>query len=81
MNSAISKNCRKTRCKTIIVCIQFSKDYPHTPLLIELKSKSLSVKLLDGLTEVCEKECKNLLGKAQVMKCNTFLFMNLLYEF
>ncbi|KAK1130667.1 hypothetical protein K0M31_018783 [Melipona bicolor] len=63
----------KTRCKTIIVCIQFSKDYPRTPLLIELKSKTLSVKLLDGLTEVCEKECKNLLGKAQVLPILKFI--------
>ncbi|KAK9300013.1 hypothetical protein QLX08_007135 [Tetragonisca angustula] len=63
----------KTRCKTIIVCIQFSKDYPHTPLLIELKSKTLSVKLLERLTEVCEKECKNLLGKAQVLPILKFI--------
>ena len=57
----------KTKFKTIIACIQFSKDYPRTPLLIELKSKTLSAKLLDGLTEVCEKECKKFLGKAQVL--------------
>lgn len=57
----------KTKFKTIIACIQFPKDYPHTPLLIELKSKSLSLKLLDGLADVCEKECRKLLGKAQIL--------------
>ncbi|XP_076249444.1 uncharacterized protein LOC143188851 isoform X2 [Calliopsis andreniformis] len=57
----------RTKFKTIIACIQFSQDYPRTPLLIELKSKSLSSKLLDGLAEVCEKECKKLLGKAQIL--------------
>lgn len=57
---------RKTKFKTIVACIQFPKDYPQKPLLIELKSKTLSTKLLDGLTEVCEKECKKQLGKAQV---------------
>ncbi|XP_031845759.1 uncharacterized protein LOC116432682 [Nomia melanderi] len=57
----------KTKFKTIVACIQFPKDYPQNPLLIELKSKTLSTKLLDGLTEVCEKECKKLLGKAQVL--------------
>ncbi|CAK9823578.1 hypothetical protein ANTRET_LOCUS1889 [Anthophora retusa] len=63
----------KTKFKTIIVCIQFSEDYPRTPLLIELKSKTLSVKLLDGLTEVCEKECKKLQGKAQVLPILKFI--------
>ncbi|XP_017763062.1 PREDICTED: uncharacterized protein LOC108552890 [Eufriesea mexicana] len=63
----------KTKFKTIIACIQFSKDYPRTPLLIELKSKTLSVKLLDGLTEVCEKECKKFLGKAQVLPILKFI--------
>ncbi|CAL7939002.1 unnamed protein product [Xylocopa violacea] len=63
----------KTKFKTIIACIQFPEDYPRTPLLIELKSKTLSVKLLDGLTEVCEKECKKLLGKAQVLPTLKFI--------
>ncbi|XP_046142863.1 uncharacterized protein LOC114873756 isoform X2 [Osmia bicornis bicornis] len=63
----------KTKFKTIIVCIQFSEDYPRTPLLIELKSKTLSVKLLDGLAEVCEKECKKFLGKAQVLQILKFV--------
>lgn len=58
---------RKTTFKKIVVCIQFPQDYPLSPLLIELKSKTLSTKLLDGLTKVCEKECKGLLNKAQVL--------------
>ena len=66
--------------------MQFAKNYPNCPLLLELKSKTLSVKLLNGLTEVCEKECKKLLGKAQVniwiYQIEQFLiYMNLLYEF
>ncbi|CAG5103463.1 Protein of unknown function [Cotesia congregata] len=56
----------RTTFKKIIVCIQFPSDYPQEPLLIELKSKTLSPKLLLKLTEVCEKECKNLIGKTQV---------------
>ncbi|KAG7206099.1 hypothetical protein KM043_003493 [Ampulex compressa] len=63
----------KTTFKKIVVCIQFPKDYPRAPLLIELKSKTLSTKLLDGLTEVCEKECKALLGKAQVLPILKFI--------
>ncbi|XP_057342128.1 uncharacterized protein LOC130678718 isoform X1 [Microplitis mediator] len=56
-----------TTFKKIIVCIQFPSDYPQVPLLIELKSKTLSSKLLLKLTEVCEKECKSLIGKAQIL--------------
>ncbi|XP_071871664.1 uncharacterized protein [Bombus fervidus] len=63
----------KTKFKTIVVCMQFAKNYPNVPLLIELKSKTLSVKLLNGLTEVCEKECKKLLGKAQVLPILKFI--------
>jgi len=58
---------RKTPFKQLIVCIQFRPDYPASPLFVELKSKTLSTKLLDGLADVCEKECKALLNKAQVL--------------
>lgn len=63
----------KTNFKKIVVCIQFPNTYPQAPLLIELKSKTLSTKLLDGLTEVCEKECKKLLGNAQVLPILKFI--------
>ncbi|XP_066585335.1 uncharacterized protein [Prorops nasuta] len=63
----------KTTFKKVIVCIQFPDSYPTTPLLLELKSKTLSVKLLDGLSEVCEKECRKLLGKAQVLPILKFI--------
>ncbi|XP_011306407.1 uncharacterized protein [Fopius arisanus] len=63
----------KTSFKKIVTCIQFPKDYPSDVLLIELKSKTLSPKLLLGLTEVCEKECKNRLGKAQVLPTLKFI--------
>ncbi|XP_021913994.1 uncharacterized protein LOC110827050 [Zootermopsis nevadensis] len=56
---------RRTAFKHIVACIQFPSDYPRSPLLIELKSKTLSDKLLDGLTNVCEQEAKKILGKPQ----------------
>jgi hypothetical protein len=55
------------------VCIQFTDTYPNTPLLVELKSKTLSEKLLQGLTNVCEREAKKYLGKAQVLNVIKFL--------
>jgi len=57
---------RRTAFKHIVACIQFPSNYPFSPLLIELKSKTLSDKLLDGLTNVCEQEAKKILGKPQV---------------
>ncbi|CAH1159441.1 unnamed protein product [Phaedon cochleariae] len=64
---------KKTEFKKIVLCSQFSKDYPKTPLLIELKSKTLSEKLLQGLTNVCEQEIKKYLGKPQVLNTIKFL--------
>ncbi|KAK0176771.1 hypothetical protein PV328_000876 [Microctonus aethiopoides] len=63
----------RTIFKRIIVCIQFTNLYPKEPLLIELKSNTLSPKLLNGLTEVCDKECKNILGKAQILPILKFI--------
>lgn len=63
----------KTNFKKVVVCIQFPNTYPQAPLLIELKSKTLSTKLLDGLTEVCEKECKKILDKAQILPILKFI--------
>lgn len=63
---------RKTVFKKLIICAQFPEDYPNTPLLVELKSKTLSDNLLNGLTNVCEQECKKILGKAQVILSRRF---------
>jgi len=72
---------RKTSFKQLIVCIQFRPDYPASPLSVELKSKTLSTKLLDGLADVCEKECKGLLNKAQVVYHSIILVVcNIYFE-
>ncbi|CAG9836110.1 unnamed protein product [Diabrotica balteata] len=64
---------KRTDFKKIVVCIQFPTDYPKIPLLIELKSKTLSEKLLQKLTDVCEQEIKKSLGKPQVLNTIKFL--------
>lgn len=64
---------KRTDFKTVIVCIQFPEQYPETPLLIELKSKTLSEKLLLGLTNVCEQELKKISGKPQVLHLIKFI--------
>ncbi|XP_015593406.1 uncharacterized protein LOC107266905 [Cephus cinctus] len=73
VQSMVRVEITKTQFKKIIVCIQFPQDYPKVPLLIELKSKTLSEKLLNRLTSVCEKECENLLGKAQILPVLKFI--------
>lgn len=64
---------RKTSCKQLTICIQFPQEYPSLPLLIELKSKTLSEKLLEKLTSVCEAEAKKYLGKPQVLNVLKFV--------
>ncbi|XP_014666702.1 PREDICTED: uncharacterized protein LOC106808481 [Priapulus caudatus] len=59
---------RRTKFKDVTVCLQFPKDYPNRPLVVELKSKTLPDKLLDGLSRLCEKECaEKHLGREQVL--------------
>ncbi|KAK4887316.1 hypothetical protein RN001_003587 [Aquatica leii] len=70
---------KRTQFKAIIACIQFPEKYPDLPLLIELKSKTLSDKLLQGLTNVCENEAKKSIGNRQVMPILEFL-QNFLIE-
>ncbi|KAF7286514.1 hypothetical protein GWI33_004921 [Rhynchophorus ferrugineus] len=64
---------KKTNFKNIVICAQFPKEYPHSPLLIELKSKTLSDKLLLALTNVCERELKTKLGKPQILHTIKFV--------
>lgn len=62
-----------TDYKKIIACMQFPENYPECTLLIELKSKTLSEKLIQGLTNVCETEAKKYLGRPQIMPTLAFL--------
>ncbi|XP_067124698.1 uncharacterized protein [Centruroides vittatus] len=62
-----------TEHKQITVCIQFPEKYPMQPLLIELKSKYLSERLLDRLTKICDEECKKYIEKPQILKILKFI--------
>lgn len=46
--------------------IQFPKDYPDVPLIVELKSKTVAAKILDNVTKLCDEELKKWRGKQQV---------------
>lgn len=73
VRSMVRAEISRTKFKKIVACMQFSADYPEAILLLELKSKTLSEKLLQGLTEVCEREIKKALGKPQVLLVLKFL--------
>jgi hypothetical protein len=44
----------------------FPENYPQVPIVIELKSKALSERLLYGLSNVCEQEARKFIGQRQV---------------
>uniref|UniRef100_A0A1I8PMX0 RWD domain-containing protein n=1 Tax=Stomoxys calcitrans TaxID=35570 RepID=A0A1I8PMX0_STOCA len=56
------------------VCLRFPSEYPKQSVLIELKSKTLSEKFLQGLTGLCERQVKQeYLGKPHCIKVLQFL--------
>lgn len=51
----------------MMVHLQFPKDYPQSGILVELKSKTLSEKLLNKLVDICDQEMKKYSGQQQVI--------------
>jgi len=49
------------------MCAQFGKEYPKTPLLVELKSRTIPEKLLEGMVKVCDQEMQKHRGERQVL--------------
>jgi len=70
----IRVNISRTPQKSLGVCLQFPPEgYPVTPIILELKSKTLDEKLLDGLTRVCDQETKKLQGQKQAIPMLQFI--------
>uniref|UniRef100_A0A0P4VWB3 RWD domain-containing protein n=1 Tax=Scylla olivacea TaxID=85551 RepID=A0A0P4VWB3_SCYOL len=63
----------KTKYKQITACFQFDPQYPKSRALIELKSRYISEKLLDGLTKLSEELADKNLGKPQVLHVLRFV--------
>lgn len=57
-----------TDFKQITICLRFPENYPNNNILVELKSKTLSSKLLHCLTTMCDIKAKENLGKSQASK-------------
>ncbi|XP_043275942.1 uncharacterized protein [Venturia canescens] len=73
VRSMVRVEITRTAYKKIVICIQFPEEYPQAALLIELKSKTLAPKFLEKLEKACEKNCKNILGKEQVLDTIKFV--------
>ena len=58
-----------TECKQITIMFQFpAQNYPLNPILIELKSKTISPLLLKRLLAKCDEEAKTFTGQAHIHK-------------
>ena len=57
----------KSDFKTVAVCLNMPQNYPDHHILVEIKSRNLSRKLLDGLEKVSEAEAKKYVGKPHVL--------------
>jgi hypothetical protein len=62
----IQADIRYTEYKHVVMNIQFSDNYPQTPLLIELKSKTIPDSVLKKMGELCDKELLKYIGMRQV---------------
>ena len=58
---------KKSDFKTMAICLTYPSNYPTHHILVEIKSKKLSRKLLDGLEKVAETEAKKYIGKPHVL--------------
>jgi len=64
---------KKTEFKKMAICLTYPTDYPSNHILVELKSKTLSEKLLHGLQGLAETEAKQFKGKPHVLPVLKYL--------
>ena len=70
---------RHTEFKQLMLCVQFPKDYPQERLVVELKSKTIPEKLIDGLVNVCDQELSKHTGNTQVRLIQSKAINNKVY--
>ncbi|KAK3097418.1 hypothetical protein FSP39_009473 [Pinctada imbricata] len=59
--------------RQLTALLQFTSKYPQDPLVTELKSKTLTEKLLDGIIKLCDAEAKKYVGQKQVILIINFI--------
>ncbi|XP_037957610.1 uncharacterized protein LOC119687391 [Teleopsis dalmanni] len=65
--------CENKFNRNIVCCLRFPDLYPQQPVLVELKSRTLSDKFLQGLSKLCETKAREHLGKPQCVLVLKFL--------
>jgi len=73
VRSMVRVEIRRTRVKSLVVCLQFPEEYPTKTILLELKSKTFSDNLLKKITSACEVELKKWQGKPQILNVLKFI--------
>ncbi|KAG4077926.1 hypothetical protein HA402_013426 [Bradysia odoriphaga] len=73
ISSLIRIDLTYTDYKKLSVCFRYPEKYPDNSILIELKSKTLSPKLLQCLTTMGDLKAKEYLGKPQIIHVTSFL--------
>ncbi|XP_035919939.1 uncharacterized protein LOC118517668 isoform X1 [Anopheles stephensi] len=64
---------RQSAMRQLTICIRFPENYPTNKLLLEFKSKTLSISFLEKLTSLCETKLNEAVGKPQTMWILHFL--------
>lgn len=59
--------------RQLTVCLRYPKGYPQEPILIEIKSRCLSEKFVNGLANLAETKAKEFIGKTQAIFVLKFL--------
>lgn len=73
VRSSVQVRLRRTDFKTLVVQMQFPPDYPSSPVVVELKSKTIPGRFLDGLVGACDAETKRLVGQKQLLPVVKFM--------
>jgi len=63
----------KSNFKKLAICMTYPNDYPAHHVLVELKSRTIGQKLLDGLVKVSEEEAKKYEGKPHCLRIIKFI--------
>ncbi|KXJ82907.1 hypothetical protein RP20_CCG010758 [Aedes albopictus] len=63
----------QTESRQLTVCLRFPTDYPNNKLLLEFKSKTMSLAFLERFPRICDEKTAEFVGKPQVMKVLKFV--------
>ncbi|CAI8038237.1 hypothetical protein GBAR_LOCUS21320 [Geodia barretti] len=71
--SLVQIKIRQTDHRQVNVCCQFPESYPSRPLLVELKSKTIADRMLEGMVKVFDQELLRISGQPQIVHLVRFV--------